>query len=57
MIGQYPCQQLYGSHPDHIKQSYIDWDTGLCNHPECRPDDWVDENKPEAIAEGTKEEK
>ena len=42
MIGKYPCQQLHGGHPDHIKQSGVDWDTGLCNHDECKPDDYND---------------
>ena len=35
MIGKYPCQQLYGGHPDIVKLS-VDIN-GMCRHPECKP--------------------
>lgn len=43
MTRKYPCQQVYGGHPDHIKQSQIDWDTGLCSHEECKPCNYEDD--------------
>lgn len=34
MIGKYPCQNLHGGWGAAIRQ-----DDGLCNHPECKPED------------------
>jgi len=37
MIGQWPCQQLHGGVPPFVYQGVDEY--GLCNHPECEPEE------------------